>query len=344
MLGGATADMYAEALPLVLADPQIDALVVLFVPTVAATADDVAHAIARAVTTIDAGKPVLAVVMTSAGIPQALRDGRVAAFAYPEAAARALGHAASRAEWLRRPHGTVPELDGIDHNRAEAVIESALSRGDDVWLEANETRELLLAYGLPVVAETIVSTVEEGVSAARELDYPVVVKTALAGAHKTDIGGLELDLGDDDAVRAALSRIGTPALVQPMVAGSAELLAGIVQDPVFGSLVAFGPGGVLAELIGEAAFRIAPLTDHDAEELVLGGKTGKLVRGFRGKPAADTAALVDLVHRLARLGDDLHAVAELDLNPVIARPDGCVVVDARARVHRQERVSRIKTW
>jgi acetyl coenzyme A synthetase (ADP forming)-like protein len=344
MLGGATADMYAEALPLVLSDPQIDALIVLFVPTVAATADDVAQAIERAVTASNAGKPVLAVVMTSAGIPEALRDGHVAAFAYPEAAARAIGRAANRADWLRRPHGTVPELESIDHNRAEAVIASALSRGDDVWLEANETRELLLAYGLPVVAEVIVSTVDEGVSAARELDYPVVVKTALAGAHKTDIDGLALDLGDDEAVRAALSRIGTPALVQPMVAGSAELLAGIVQDPVFGPLVAFGPGGVLAELIGEAAFRIAPLTDHDAEELVLGGKAGKLVRGFRGKPAADTAALVDLVHRLARLGDDLHAVAELDLNPVIARPDGCVVVDARARVHRPERISRIKTW
>jgi hypothetical protein len=129
-----------------------------------------------------------------------------------------------------------------------------------------------------------------------------------------------------------------------MVAGSAELLAGVVQDPVFGPLVAFGPGGVLAELIGEAGFRIAPLTDQDADELVQGGKTGRLVRGFRGKPAADSGALVDLVQRLACLGDDLHAVAELDLNPVIAQPDGCVVVDARVRVRRPDRVVRAKTW
>ena len=346
MLGGATAGTYAEALPLVLADAQVDALIVLFVPTVAASADDVAEAIDRAVVETAAGKPVLAVVMTAAGIPDALRHGRgrVAAFAYPEAAARALGRAAARAEWLRRPHGTVPEVDGIDRRAAERVVSAALSRGDDVWLEAAEARELLLAYGLPLVPERVASSVDDAVAAARELGFPVVVKTALAGAHKTDIDGLALDLDDEEAVRAAVSRIGTPALVQPMVAGSAELLAGIVQDPVFGPLVAFGPGGVLAELIGEAGFRIAPLTDQDAEELVLGGKTGKLVRGFRGKPAADAGALVDLVHRLARLGDDHHAVAELDLNPVIARADGCVVVDARVRVRRPERIVRAKSW
>ena len=101
----------------------------------------------------------------------------------------------------------------------------------------------------------------------------------------------------------AVESIGAPVLVQPMVRGGVELLVGVVQDPVFGPLVAVGPGGVLAELIGEAAFRIAPLTDHDAEELVLSGKTGRLVRGFRGAPAADAGAVIDLVHRLGRLGE-----------------------------------------
>ena len=129
-----------------------------------------------------------------------------------------------------------------------------------------------------------------------------------------------------------------------MIRGGAELLAGLVQDPVFGPLVAFGPGGVLAELIGEAAFRIAPLTDVDARELVTGGKAGTARRRVPRRPAADTGALGDLVHRLARLGEDLPAVAELDLNPVLAQPDGCVAVDARVRVRRPERVGRAKTW
>jgi hypothetical protein len=118
----------------------------------------------------------------------------------------------------------------------------------------------------------------------------------------------------------------------------------VVQDPTFGPLVAFGPGGVLAELIGEAGFRIAPLTDVDAEELLHQEKTGLLVAGYRGAPPADVAGLTDLVHRLSRLGVDMPEVAELDLNPVIAGPDRCVVVDARARVRRPVQGSRVKTW
>ena len=113
---------------------------------------------------------------------------------------------------------------------------------------------------------------------------------------------------------------------------------------MFGPLVAFGPGGVLAELIGDASFRSAPLPDVDAEELGLSGKAGRLVAGFRGAPAADTAALVDLVHRLAQLADDLPEVAELDLNPVVATPTGCVAVDARVRVRSQSSGQPLKSW
>lgn len=132
--------------------------------------------------------------------------------------------------------------------------------------------------------------------------------------------------------------------MQPLVSGGAELLAGIVQDPTFGPLVAFGPGGTNAELIGGAAFRIAPLTDVDADELVHGGKAGRLVAGWRGAPPADGPALADLLLRLSQLGEDLAEVAELDLNPVIAGPDGCLAVDARIRVRRPERAPRRKTW
>ncbi len=346
MLGGATAATYAEALPVLLADPQIDSVVALFVPTVTATAEQVAETLEQAATDALAEKPVLAVVMSAAGIPAGLRraDGRVAAFFYPESAARALGRAAERAEWLRRPHGTVPDLDGIDREAAERVVDRALGARGDVWLDPAEVRELLLAYGLPLVAEQGAATPDEAAVAARALGFPVVVKTAVAGAHKTELGGVALDLGDEDAVREATKRMGGPVIVQRMVRGGAELLAGVVQDPVFGPLVAFGPGGVLAELIGHATFRIAPLTDVDAEELVTSDKAGRLVRGFRGAEAADAAALADLMLRLARLGEELPAVAEMDLNPVLALRDGCVVVDARVRVRGRERATRAKTW
>ena len=129
-----------------------------------------------------------------------------------------------------------------------------------------------------------------------------------------------------------------------MISGGTELLAGIVQDPVFGPLVAFGPGGVLAELIGGAEFRIAPLTDLDADELVQGGKAGSLVRGFSGAAAADAAALVTLLHRLSRLALDLPEVAELDLNPVLALPNGCCAVDARIRLQARPSDRALKSW
>ena len=345
LLGSATAAAYGEALPPVLADPGLDAVIALFVPPVVAGAEEVAAAIRRAAERGAGDKPVLAVVISAEGTPLALGEGSPAtAFAYPESAARALGLAVERAEWLRRPAGAVPTLEEVDAERARALVESALAASDDVWLEPAAAREILSAYGVPIVPERVTAGADEAVAAAREVGYPVVLKTAAAGVHKTERGGVALGLADGEAVRAAAERIGPPLLVQPMVTGGAELLAGVVQDPVFGPLVAFGPGGVFAELIGDAQFRIAPLTDVDAEELVLGGKAGRLVRGFRGRPAADPAALVDLLHRLSRLAHDLPEVAELDLNPVIALPDRCVAVDARIRLRRQERARRAKTW
>jgi acyl-CoA synthetase (NDP forming) len=286
------------------------------------------------------------VLISRDGTPAVLQQDRssVASFAYPESAARALGLAAARAEWLRRPAGTVPPSPDADRAAARRIAEEALVADDEAWLDPGAIRRLLAAYGLPLVPEREASTAEDAATAARELGMPVVVKTAVPGAHKTERGGVALDLRGEAQVRAAAERIGTPVLVQPMVSGGAELLAGVVQDPVFGPLVAFGPGGVLAELIGDAAFRIAPSTDTDLEELVHQGKAGRLVAGFRGAPPADASALLDLLHRLSVLAQDLPEVAELDLNPVIALREGCVVVDARARVARGRSAPTLKSW
>jgi acetate---CoA ligase (ADP-forming) len=340
MLGSATGATYERAIPPLLADPRLDALIVLFVPPVVAGAPEVAAAIRRAVESVHPDKPVLAAVMSAAGTPLDLLESGIASFGYPESAARALGLVAERAEWLRRPAGTVPELDGIDADAARAVVETS----GEGWLAPAQARALLEAYGIPLVAERTAASADEAVAAAQEIGYPVVVKTAAAGAHKTETGGVALDLGDAGQVREAVERIGGPVIVQQFLKGGTELLAGAVQDPVFGPLVAFGAGGVFAELIGDATFRIAPLTDVDAEELVAGGKAGRLVAGFRGAPAADHAALEDLVHRLGRLAEDFPEVSELDLNPVIAGPDGCVAVDARVRLGTRQSERALKSW
>jgi acetate---CoA ligase (ADP-forming) len=341
MLGSAVASTYEQVLPLLLRDPGIDAVIVLFVPPVVAGAEEIAAAVARVAEGAGAnGKPLLACVISSGGTPENLLSAHVSAFAYPESAARALGRAVERAEWLRRPQGRIREPEGIDEAAARALVRGAGER----WLEPSEARSLLETYGLPLVPERSAQTVEEAVAAAAELGYPAVLKTGLAGVHKTERGGVALDLRDEQAVREAGERIGPPFIVQPLVRGGVELLLGTVEDPVFGPLVALGPGGTLAELIGDATFRLAPLTDADAQELVTHGKGGLLLAGYRGSPPADTRAVMDVVLRVARLADDLEEVAELDLNPVIAGPDGCVVVDARIRVGLPPRATSAKTW
>jgi acetyl coenzyme A synthetase (ADP forming)-like protein len=331
LLGGATGRTYEQALPIVLDDPGVDAVIALFVLTVVADTDAVVAAIERAAAASE--KPVLPVVLSAVGRPRA-------SYAYPESAARALGLVAKRAEWLRRPAGIVPELQDVDVAAARSVVDDA----GEGWLDPQQTRRLLGAYGLPLVPERHAATPEDAVAAAVELGLPSVVKTAAAGAHKTETGGVFLDLRSESEVRAAAERIGGPVLVQPFLKGSVELLAGIVQDPVFGPLVAFGPGGTLAELIGAARFALAPLTDVDVGVALTTGKSARLIEGWRGAPPADKVALGALLHRLSRLAVDFPEVAELDLNPVLAQGDGCVAVDARVRLQETEPVTNAKTW
>jgi acetyl coenzyme A synthetase (ADP forming)-like protein len=335
MLGSAVGDTYEKAIPILLADPGVDAVLVLFVLTIVADTSDVVDAIARA--SAGSEKPVVPVVMSAEGAPKG-------SLTYPESAARALGLAAERARWLRRPEGTVPVLDDVDRNGARALVEELLRGSTDVWLDPAQTRQLLGAYGLPLVPERTADTPDAAAKVAVELGLPAVVKTAVAGAHKTESGGVALDLRTEEEVRQAAERIGGPVVVQPFLTGHAELLAGIVQDPVFGPLVAFGPGGTLAELIGAARFALAPLTDVDIDVALSSGKAAKLISGWRGKPPADKAALADVLHRLSLLAVELPEVSELDLNPVLAGPKGAVAVDARVRLRRMEQVTTAKTW
>jgi acyl-CoA synthetase (NDP forming) len=346
MLGSATAESFYATLPVILADPSIDAAIALFVPPVSVETADVGAAISRAVSEADQpDKPVLAAILAADGAPATLRSAaNIPSFAYPEAAANALGRAVEHGEWLRRPVGTVPDLAEIDFPAAAAVVTAALAGVDEAWLDPAETRRLLASYGFPLVGELSAATPDEAVAAAKTLGYPSVVKTAAAGIHKTETGGVALNLEGPNAVREAAERIGCPVIVQPMITDGVELLAGVAQDPVFGPLVAFGPGGVLAELIGDARFRLTPLTDVDAAELVTSGKAGSLVAGFRGAPRADATALADVLHRLSRLADDIPELAELDLNPVIGLPDRAVVVDARIRVAQPQVRTDAKSW
>ena len=174
LLGSATAKTYEAVVGPVLSDPNIDALIVLFVPPVVAGAEEVAAAIRRAVESAAQPKPVIAVVVSAAGVPAVLResDSPVAALSYPESAARALALAVERAEWLARPEGVVTEVDGIDLATGRALVVQALETGDDVWLDPDTTWSLLEAYGIPVVRERTAESVDEAVEAAAALGFP----------------------------------------------------------------------------------------------------------------------------------------------------------------------------
>jgi acetate---CoA ligase (ADP-forming) len=344
ILGSATGTTFSAALAALLDDPGFDAICVLFVRPAIARTEDVTQALdATLAAAGDHQKTVAGVFLSSESVGGASAPTHMAILSSPEAAARAVGVGARRAAWLRTPEGRVPALDDVDRAAARIVAEAALADADDAWLDATASRAMLEAYGIRLVAEALADDGDAAAAAAAELGFPAVVKTAEPGAHKTETGGVALDLRDAAAVRAAVARIGGPVLIQPMTSG-VELLAGVVRDPVFGPIVALGLGGVMAELVNAVSFRISPLTDVDAAQMVSTGPVGRLVAGFRGRPALDEAALLDLLQRLSALALDVPELAELDLNPVMARPDGYVVVDLRVRVRRGTPDARAKSW
>ena len=265
-------------------------------------------------------------VVVTGGPSTRARDS-LPCFAYPETAARVLGRVAERAEWLRRPIGRVEDAD-VDRAAAGVIVADALAADGDGWLGPDATERLLSAYGIPTAGQRVVQTGREALAAAEALGFPVAVKTGIAGLHKTEKGGVVLDVRSPAELAAATTSVGFPAVIQPMVRGGVEVMAGAMQDPVFGPVVAFGMGGTLAELLGQIRFAPAPLTDVDADDLVAAGRPGSLLAGLRGAAPADSPALSDMVRRLAQLAADFHQIAELDLNPVIARPTGCLAVDA----------------
>jgi len=208
------------------------------------------------------------------------------------------------------------------------------------WQPHSRIADVLGHYGIPVVP-TVTATGERAVVAeASRLGYPVALKAADPNlVHKSDIGAVKLRLTDDDSVRTAYRDLATalgadePAvLVQPMATGQVELVAGIVHDPLFGSLVMVGLGGVHTDLFADRAFRLVPMTDRDGGRMWRSLRAAPLLTGYRGSPRVNTAAVEDLLLRLGRLAEELPEVAELDLNPVLVSMDGAVVIDAKMRL------------
>lgn len=341
MLASAPADHYARTLEIVLADPSVDSVIVIFIPPIVTEPESVAAAI-RDAAARDTGKPILAVMMCSEGTPHALRA--VPSYAFPESAAIALVRATAYARWRRKPESAAPVFAGIHPERVRQPIDAALQRGGG-WLTAEEVSALLTAGGITHVPARRAATPQDAVRAADEIGFPVALKgSGPTLLHKTERGAVILDLADSNAVAAAaadmVSHLGqelTGFAVQRMIPAGVEMLVGCVNDALFGPVIVCGSGGILTELLADSATRLHPVTAMDAAEMIGELKFAPLLGGYRGQPAVDESALKDAILRVSALVTICPEIQELDLNPLKVLEHGACVVDARVRIEPDRR-------
>ena len=361
MIASARPESFEKAVRLMLADPKFDSLLVIYVTPIVTRPLDVAQAIVRGATEAaeDAAaaggppKPVLSCFMGTHGVPQGLRSlqrGHIPSYAFPESAAIALSRAVHYGRWLQQPEGRRVRVEGVDGARGGRAIAAERARAggeDQVWLRTGELSELMAAYGIPMAPAASAATADEAVAAARAIGYPVALKLASDTiTHKTEMGGVALDLRRDEEVRQAWHDIeaavrerapshpAIAATVQKIIGAGLEAIVGVHADPTFGPQVMFGLGGVMVELLQDVSFRIHPLTDRDASEMVRAVRGFRLLQGYRGAKPGDVAKVEELLLRVSQMIEDHPAIAEMDLNPVkvLAPGHGCVVVDARVSV------------
>ncbi len=345
MIASADADSYRAVLEMVLEDDGVDAVIASFVPPLGVHAPDVA----RAITDTAAGreKPTFAVLMGRSGLKESralLHAASVPAFIFPESAVRALVGMSRYRRWLERPAGTVRTFDDVDSAKVREILSAAVRSGR-TRLGEHDALSLLDAYGIPIVPSRPATSAEEAIGAAEAVGFPVVLKVmAPTVSHKSDVGGVIVGLqtarevrGAYYEMRARLAEHGVASdqlegvLVQRMVTGGREAIIGTAFDPSFGPLVMFGLGGVYVEALGDVAFRIHPVNDLDAAEMIRQVKAYKLLEGVRGEKGVDVAALQEAIQRVSQLVGDHPQIAELDINPIVAFEPGKrpMALDAR---------------
>ena len=355
LLGGADEHGYRQALDAVLADPECDGVLAILVPQALVNPVAVVQAFgAAAAAQPEPRKPVLACLMGEASLDAAFsaaHGGQVPAYTFPEDAVAAFGVLRQRGRSQMADRGIQGADDmsqtAIAHAKARREVQTAIllarSAGRYV-LDAVEASPLLEAYGIPTPPQFLATSPYDAVRFATEIGYPVALKLISPDIlHKTDIGGVLLNIKDEKAVNAGFEKLVTRASavhpgahvrgvqVQQMIAGGQEVIIGIKRDPTFGPLVMFGLGGVYVEALADVSFRLAPLTAADAEEMIGEVRSARLLTGLRGAPAADRAALVDAIVHVGQLAADHPEITELDINPLLALPagQGVIAVDAR---------------
>lgn len=345
-------DEYRACTKILLDDPNVDGLLVIFVSPVMIDAEQVARGIVEGLEAARGeapDKPVLSCFMGKhrgdAGL-KVLTEAGIPAYPFPESAAQSLARMARFGEFLAAAPGREVELEPApDKAAVQALLDEVHARAPDGrWLRFDEAMRVLDAYGVPTATWAKVDTPEAAVEFAETHGYPIVLKldsdTVL---HKSEAGGVRVDLRRAQDVRGAFAEIranvskypGDHALIaQRMVTGGVEVLMGVTVDPTVGHLIAFGLGGIFTELMKDVVFRAHPLTDLDASGMVAGIRGAPMLDGLRGGSKVDKAALEQVLLRLSRLVGDFPQIVELDLNPFLAMPNPArqAAVDARIRI------------
>jgi acetyltransferase len=352
LVGDATGSRYLAALREILSACECDAILVLHAPTAIASGREAARAVADVLAEVAAPIPLFTSWLGGEGAEgarQILRRAGVPTYDTPEDAVRAFLHMVTyqrSQELLRETPPALLENDPADTAGARVVIAQALDSGRE-WLTEPDAKHVLEAYGVPTVPTTIARDAEEAAQLATRLGFPIALKILSPDiTHKSDIGGVALDLESEAAVRGAAQgmarRVGKEApnarlegfVVQPMARrpGAHELIVGATTDRLFGPVVLFGAGGTAVEVLADRSVALLPLNLNVARRLVAQTRISRLLAGYRNKPAADIDAIYRTLTRVSQLLVDLPEIRELDINPLLVDHRGVIALDARLRV------------
>jgi acetyltransferase len=342
MIASAQPAAYRIALEALLADPQVDAALAIFVPPMGVSQQDVAEAVVAAARTSDV-KPVTAVLMGRNGLPQGraeLREAGIPAYIFPESAARGMSALNRYREWTARPEPPPYALEPVPAAAAQ-LIENA-KRDGRTALTQSECLDLLVHYGIRTAFTIAAGSACAAIQAAGKIGYPVVLKLASPDiTHKTEAHGVRINLENHAAVESAwddIMKSGGLAfpearldgvIVQKMHTGGVETIVGASRDPAFGALVMFGLGGVFVEAIKDVAFRVAPVSEADASDMMNAIQAHCMLDGFRTTPRADRVSINRAIRAISRIMLSHPEIQELDINPLLAGPAEAVALDAR---------------
>lgn len=347
MIASAPIEHYKKTLETVIADDNVDMIVVIYLPFLGLKDIDVAKAVME-IKAANPQKPIVGVFMTTSSFFEQLSemDVNVPFFMYAEQAVDGLNRLNQQRLWTQKPDGVTPVYD-VNKTLAKSIMQAALDDGRD-QLTTRESMDVLEAYGIRICQSGFAKDIEEAVALANRIGYPVVMKmTSKTTSHKTDVGGVRVNIQSEEALRTEYADLIEKlrernlleglegVIIQEMVKGNREMVCGIATDPQFGPMMMFGLGGVFIEVMKDVTFRMAPLTDQDATDMITGVKAYGLLQGARGTTPAQMPQLQESLLRLSQLVGDFPAIEELDINPlIISEKNGeGIAVDGRIKLN-----------